>query len=269
MGDLDTENKYSQEILLVYKRNEEKYKLKIADLYNTIGINFGLRNNHIKEREYFFFAKNILDNYKLKNLDERKNVQEQYLNLFNSLSLSYINSLDFENTIYYAKKSLAISEKLAPNSSETAATYVVLARCYTVEKQCDSAIFYINQALNLLELNNLRGSDLWLNYRSFKVNILARCDKAEEAKSIADSSIKIAIAQGNSPESVLSQLLVLNQNTNAELSSMEDQFREKEKITYQKHAKERILLIAIVFALILVSGLGFVFHRLRQNKKRN
>lgn len=267
LGDADMELKYSNELLESYKKDEAKNSLAIADLYNTIGMNYGLRNDRDKEREYLFNSQKMLENYKPKNEEESVQVQSLLMNVFNSLSLSFIESIDYKNAIVYARKSLDISQKIAPNSPERTPTMVVMARCYTLEKQCDSAILYIDNALNLLEANNLKGSTMWLSYRSYKVNILGRCGKADEAKTTARGTIKTMLDKGVSPEEALSQLLILSQNTNAELNAMENKYKEKELIATQKQTKERFILFGIIFLLLLISGVGFAIYKNRQNKK--
>lgn len=271
LGDADTELKYSKEILETYKRNEPLHVLDIADLYNTIGMNYGARNDGEKEREYLFNAQKMIENYKPKNEEESAKVQSLLMNIFNSLSLSFIGSIDYENAIVYARKSLQISEKIAPNSPERTPTMVVIARCYTLEKKCDSAIFYINSALTLLESNQLKGSTMWLSYRSYKVNMLVRCGKVDEAKTEAGNTIKTLLAQGDSPEEALSQLLILSQNKNAELTTMENQYREKETIAAQKKAENEAEILrqktlrnniaAAGAIIILTSFISFLFYK--------
>jgi signal transduction histidine kinase len=267
LGDADMELKYSNEILEAYKKDEAKNELAIADLYNTIGMNFGARNDRDKEREFLFNSQKMLENYKPKNEEESVEVQSLLMNVFNSLSLSFIGSIDYNNALVYARMSLDISQKIAPNSPERTPTMVVMARCYTLEKKSDSAIYYIDKALNLLEANNLKGSTMWLSYRSYKVNMLARFGKGDEAKAEARNTIQTMLAKGVSPEEALSQLLILSQNINAELTTMENQYKEKETIAAQKQTKERFILFGIIFLLLLSSGVGFGIYKNRQNKK--
>lgn len=268
LGDANIELKYSEELLEAYKRNFTKYELAIADLYNTIGMNYGNRNNREMEREYFFNSQRMLQNYKPKNEEEKLEVQSLLMNVLNSLSLSFIGSFDYTNALVIARRSLQISEKIAPNNPERTATMVVVGRCiYALEKKCDSAIYYLNTALTLLEANNLKGSPMWLSYRSYKVNILARCGNTDDAKTVARNTVKTIMSIGTSPEEALSQLLILSQNTNAELTTMENQFKEKESVANQKQTKERYMFGGIFLILLLISGTSFGIYRNRQNKK--
>ncbi|MEP7265199.1 MAG: tetratricopeptide repeat protein [Bacteroidota bacterium] len=267
LGDADMELMYSNELLETYKKNKAKYSLEIADLYNTIGMNYGSRNDRAKEREYLFNSQKMLEDYNPKNEEENLEVQTLLMNVLNSLSLSFIGSIDYKNAIIYAKNSLQISGRIAPNSPERTPTMVVMARCYILERKCDSAIFYMDNALNLLEANNLKGSTMWLSYRSYKVNMLARCGNGDKANSEARNTIKILLAQGDTPEEALSQLLILSQNINAELTSMENNYREKEAIATQRQTKERFMLFGIICVLLLISGVGFGIYKNRQTKK--
>jgi signal transduction histidine kinase len=264
LGDLETELKYSLELLESYKKNESKNILVIADLYNTIGLNYGLRNNFEKEREYMYNSEAMLIKYKPKGNDENMQVQGLLMNVYNSMSLSFIGSIDYSNALIYGRRSLKISQKIAPNNPERAATMVAVGRCiYTLEKKCDSAIYYIDNALKLLELNLMDSTTIWVNYRCYKVDILARCGNSDKAKEVANSTIKIMLERGDSPEEALNKLLILSRSTHAELTTMENRFREKEEVINQKTIFYKWVIVSI---LVLTSTL-FLYIRSRLKLK--
>ncbi len=267
LGDLDKELQYSNEMLTVLKKNEKANTLRIADLYNTIGLNYGLRKQRDKEQQYLFDSKQILESFISGQASEKMESQLLLANVLNSLSLSYIGDIDYQNALQYARMSLAISATISPGSPERAPTMVVVARCFTLEKKCDSALLYINKALSLIETNGLQSTSMWLSYRSFKVNIFGRCGKTDSAKATARITIQRLLADGMSPDEALSQLLILSQNTNAELNKMESDFNEKTSLAEQKQTKERFIIACVILFLIIAMVAGYIYYRYRQNKK--
>jgi signal transduction histidine kinase len=267
LKDLDKELQYSNEMLSVLKKNEKANTLKIADLYNTIGLNYGLRKQRDKEQQYLFDSKRMLENFSSAQPGEKMESQLLLANVLNSLSLSYIGDIDYQNALRYARMSLAISATISPESPERTPTMVVMARCYTLEKKCDSALHYINKALLLIEANGLQSTPMWLSYRSYKVNILSRCGLTDSANATARITIQRLLANGMLPDEALSQLMILSQHTNAELNKMEMDFNEKTALAEQKQTKERIIIGCVILFLIIAIVAGYIFYRYRQNKK--
>ena len=192
----------------------------------------------------------ILENYKP--VDDFHKLQAQYLlaNVYNSLSQSYAYSLDYETSIKYARKSLQISEKIFPKNPERSAPMVALARgVYAFENKCDSAIYYLDNAITLLEKNNLYGTEMWLSYRSYKVNILARCGKKNEAKILAKNTaetltnINDTVTPEKANSIILAQALTLNQNADIEFMAKEALLRQEAIITKQEQDKKNAIAL--------------------------
>lgn len=261
LQDSNTELKYSLELLESYKKNETKYFLDIADVYNTIGMNYGARNNRQKEQEYLFQSKEKLEQFISKSKEENVESEELLANVLNSISQSFLYSFDYHNAIIHARRSLLISEKIAPNNPQRAAALASVGRCiYALEKNCDSAIYYLDNALKLLELNNMAGNEIWLSYRTYKTNILARCGNRDGANKVAIGSIDTMLNRSPSCKEALIPILIQSQNIDAELS--------KNELKLNKAVEGQTKMVAYMIAGGLLVVILLILIKIRLDKQK-
>jgi CHAT domain-containing protein len=182
-SDYDKELLMTDELIAIKLKDSVTNSSKIADLLNTKGINLGLRGDRYTEQFYLNKAIAILEP-KVKK--EQKANMEDYgylLNIYNSISISYINSGDFENADFFARKAMNMRNEVAPKSPEQAISWMVMARASAeLNEKLDSALVYINNALGAVQPE----SPQYYSYSGIKLEILNKLGLFEEAKQLID-----------------------------------------------------------------------------------
>lgn len=225
LGYIEKERKYNYELLDFYKTDEKKYPIEIADLYNTIGMGYGLEANdigdRITEQRLLNIGKEILEKFQPLHDSIKHAKYFNLMNIYNSLSISYFASNKYDQALRFARKSLELRNIYTPQNVERAINMMLIGRClHLMEEDYDSAFYYLNKSINLLEQKDRAGQSMigtspWTTYKSYKAKISVAAGRFNEA--ITETQFLIKFIQknnfnGTSHESLLQNYEVLSRS---------------------------------------------------------
>ena len=182
-NDYDRELMMTDDLISVKMEDSVSNASKIADLLNTKGMNLGFRGDRYMEQFYLNQARSILE----PKVTGVKNVNPEdfgyLLNVYNSISISYVNSGDFENAILFADKAMEMRDKIAPNTPQQAISLMVKARAdAALSAYPVKGLEFINRALSLLQ----PGTAAYYSYSGIKLEILNKLHQFDEARQLVD-----------------------------------------------------------------------------------
>lgn len=218
MSDFALERRYSFELLDYYKKDEAKYAIEIADLYHTIGMNYGLKGKSgssakgdiANEQAYYNLGRKTLEGYRPPTPAKELEKQYNLLNIYNSLGVSYNTTENYDYSRHYAEKSLALREKLTPGSTQRAINWMIIGKdVFQTEGKADSALPHLARAVALLEKDSLKGTPPWVNYKGYQAEMMIKGGKLDEAITEIKTVLK-EMQQSPSPNPVLFAGLVQN-----------------------------------------------------------
>lgn len=193
-NDYDRELVMTDDLISVKMKDSVSNASKIADLLNTKGMNLGFRGDRYMEQFYLNQARSILE----PKVAGVKNVNPEdfgyLLNVYNSISISYLNSGDFENAILFADKAMSMREKVAPNSPQQAISLMVKARADAALSDTPArGLEYINQALSMLQ----PGTAAYYSYSGIKLEMLYKLHRFDEARQLVNT---VSLSFENNPD---------------------------------------------------------------------
>lgn len=213
-GDLDGELAGTQELLAYFEKNPTEHALDIAECYNTIGMNFGLRGDHLTElRLQQKGLKMVLQRAQEGGEDAGALAMAEWT-LRNSLANAASSAGDHDNARHSAKRCKEILGGIAPAASENSISDQLIARSFwCLDDDLDSSLHYISSAIDRLAKDPDRGpgSGPWLSYTSYKTEYLVQAGRAAEAVALTGAALPYvrdaAFTEGSVGESMFKLLL--------------------------------------------------------------
>ncbi len=186
-GDLDSELRINQDLLAHYRSDSGRYATEIADTYNTIAMNLGMRGDRVSEMRMLQEGLALLDTQEPVDAEEDLRLKSIRWTLLNSYALSAVNAGQYANARIAAHRCIELLHALDPSSTRQAISEQVVARAWwMIEGDIDSCLAYMDRALTRLERNERsdqpgRGSATWLSYASYKADFQLQAGRAQDA----------------------------------------------------------------------------------------
>jgi tetratricopeptide (TPR) repeat protein len=143
VGDYSKSSKYNFQVLKLFEQINDKYYIGVA--LGNIGTDFAIQGNYEKAIEYLFKSLKIA-----KDLGDKPGIAYQY----NNLAGVYLKGFrDYKEAINSSFKALAVNKELG-NKSQEGANLVNIGSAYFNMSQKDSALFYYQNAITILNALN-------------------------------------------------------------------------------------------------------------------
>ncbi|WP_340112989.1 tetratricopeptide repeat protein [Maribellus mangrovi] len=192
--------------------------------------------------------------YYKKGLDiaDKYEIRNQQVEIRQSLSVAYREIKDWQQATYFAKEAIEFSTD-SLNRAKLAAN---LGRVYGLQKDSDSAIYYLQHALDYMprELNNYLAANIYKTWSAIEEN---------------ENNYKEALNNYKFYSNHLAQIITANKN--AAMLEIEEKYNFQLIENQNKQLlidRQRILLIALVLFLILGLIILYLFKRATQNRRR-
>ncbi len=194
-GHLDLERQLSLEMLEYYLQDKNKNINEIANLYHTIGMNYGYEGNRQDEQRFYHTGIEAMEQYHPEAAAAIQARQYNLGQLYSSLAISYHADNNYEAALTAAKKGLYYRNLATPGSPQLAINWMIIGRSlYQTEGNADTALYYLDKAIAILEKkagNNtsMMGSAPWVSYKGYKAEILMKANRISEAIYITKATI--------------------------------------------------------------------------------
>lgn len=187
LGNAEMERKINYELLDIYSKDKEHYINQIADTYQTLAMNYGVRKDSssadmITEQKLLLQGIELMENYHTaanSNADTQR--VGNLINLYNSFSISSYNTHNYNNALYYARKCLSLRERYKPNLERVINLMYIGRSLYQTGSPVDSALLYADSALAMLEENGYKNTPPWFSYTAYRGEILTDAGRPSDA----------------------------------------------------------------------------------------
>lgn len=258
IGTLYTKLKYFKEAQNYFEKAlqlvDNKDILKLQILVN-------LCNVYYEQKQYDTFLKAIFEAEKLAKKNQAKNIQSV---IYNNLSTYYSEeALNYEKSIFYAKKSIILKKELNFSKS-LGLTYLLIGTSYYKEKEYRKAISYLDSAL--CDIEKSREPDI---YDHLKM-AYSELGDYKTALYYADlkSETKDAIANERQKEKVTELIEKFESEKKAiEITNLIKEKEIQKQIVTQAKSFQNLYLFAVIFLLCLLGLSVWAFYRLRKERK--
>ncbi len=183
-------------MLAYYQLEPKKYLAEIANLYHTIGLNYGVQGNRTDEQRWYRNGLQLLELVATSSPGMLQTKNYLLGLIYNSLSISFFADNRFEAALTAARKSLSYRNLVMPGSEQLAINWMIIGRSlYQTNGNADTALFYLDKSLAILEKkrtnnNSMEGSNAWTTYKGYKAAILLAAGRVNEAIAETTSTIQ-------------------------------------------------------------------------------
>lgn len=193
-GDVDEELRLCMVLLGHYQRDPERHLMEIADTYNTIAMNHGLRGDRYMEMRMAQQGLDMLQGHTVTDPYETARLASVRWTLLNSYALAAANIGQYASASMAAHECKRILAMLDPGSAQMSISDQIIARCWWLaERNLDSCLHYFDMAIDRLARNERpdqpgKGSAPWLSYTAFKADVQLQVGRAGEVLKVLEDA---------------------------------------------------------------------------------
>ncbi len=170
LGNLDKEMSMTTELLKMELESPNPDNHRLADYYNTIGMNYNYRGENLSE---LLSLKKALTYLQLiPDIKQNIKAYQSLINVYSAISLSYLLAQDHVSALFYSNKCIEERNKSGIYSPQIAINYMIVGRAnYALSKNYDTAMYYLHKAVGILETSGMKGSPPWISYQGHIADI--------------------------------------------------------------------------------------------------